>query len=181
MFILMALLGGTHVALLKQMTPAAAFKWAKMNAAGKKVDLMHEPPEVKAHRNNPNFSDEETSPSSRVKKAKAGPTMLVPPTPQEIIGAAPASAAELSSVYAPGVAVGIPLPALEPGDADVKKWHEATAQVCHTGKLQLTHFHEVPVASLAALYNTLSAMAAVETYNEEEGELTWCSIPVRFF
>lgn len=140
MFILMTLLGGTHAALLKQMTPAAAFKWAKMNAAGKKVDLMHEPSEVKAHRNNPNFSDEEMSPSSRVKKAKVGPVMLVPPTPQELIGGAPVSTAELSSVYAPGVAVGVPLPASEPGDADVTKWHEATAQVCNTGKFVINTF-----------------------------------------
>lgn len=128
MFLLLASLAGTYSALLKQMTPAAAFKWAKMYAAGRNVDLLHEPLQVKDHRQNPNFSDEDTNPSSRAKKAKNGSAMLPAPA-RVIVGDVPASAAELSVIYSPGVAPNVPLPAREEDDADPNRWVEGVNTV----------------------------------------------------
>ena len=180
LFILLASLAGTHSALLKQLTPAAAFKWAKMLAVGKKVDLLHEPPEVKARAKNPNFSDEDTNPHSRAKKAKKGPVMLSPGLPpRAIIGEVPISAAELSVAYAPGVAPRVPLPAREEGDADPDRWTEGiqTVPPLLTVLIMFLTLTKVPLVHLRTIYDILSTMAALPEADGAD-ELEWCSIPV---
>ena len=153
-FILLATLSSAHSPLLKELTVAACFKWAKMLSAGKKVNLINVPAEVNARRADPSFSDEDINPSSRSKKAKGEMKAMLESPAMPTIGTPSPSANKLSTWHA-GAAERVVLPARAAGDADLSRWITSEVKVCNFLLPAISAHSQTPQGALRTTHNDL--------------------------